>query len=173
MTPARVLLALSFCAASTSGVQGQTPPPPAESAATVRWRLPRGSLVRLRVADSVVLTGPLAAPLAPDSESVALCDGPTARCAGSVAAGVRRVSLADVTGLSVRRNHAFTGLQFGVYSGMLVGLAMGGASGKNSEEGAFGMIAGMVVGSLVGSRVHRWVPLLPCTARCEDAAGPR
>jgi hypothetical protein len=157
------LFAALFAAACGAGGQPSMGPGPV--AVQTRRYLPEGAVVRVRLSEGGVVTGPLLSPFRPGDDRVILCEQASAPCAGPDAPGARTLAASSLRTLHVWGKQTGFYARLGFYAGALGGLAVEGEDEAGMLLVAGGFAAG-ALGAGIGSLVHGWTPVIPCIHVC-------
>jgi hypothetical protein len=153
-----------------AGIVLLAPFPAAAQDALVRAALDSGALVRVHPVSGAAVRGRLLAPLAPSSDTIALCQGREAHCTDrGDSTAIRRIATASVSRVEVARGTQWaTGAAIGGATGLAFGLLAGAATdacvvsdcGGPSASAIFGvsLLVFGLIGALVGSSFPAWGP---------------
>jgi hypothetical protein len=146
------------------------PLPAVAQDALVRTALDSGALIRVHPVSGAAVRGRLVAPLAPSSDTIALCQGRVAHCTDpGDSTAIRRIATASVSRVEVARGtQSATGAAIGGATGLAFGLLAGAATGACAASDCGGPSAGAIlgasllvfslIGALVGSSFPAWGP---------------
>ena len=126
--------------------------------------LPEGAVVRVRLVEGGVVSGPLLSPFRPHDDWVLVCEQASAPCADPDAPGARKVAASSLRTLHVWGKQTGYYARLGFYAG-----ALGGLAADDDEGGLLLAVGGVVGGALgagLGSRVNGWTPVKPCIHVC-------